>query len=202
MLRVGLTGGIGSGKSTVASMFAELGAPIIDADEIAHRLTEPHSPTLAKIVSHFGRDIVDDKGSLDRKQLRDVVFNDPQQRHVLEEILHPLIRERMLEAIKQSSGPYCILVIPLLAESNRTDFVDRVIVVDIDPVLQLQRARDRDDASEAEIDAIMHSQTSREARLSIADDVIHNDSDFEHLREQVVKLHYAFTSGFRGQAAG
>ena len=193
MLRVGLTGGIGSGKSTVAELFKKLGVSIIDADEIAHNITEPNTYSFESIVEHFGKAVVKDK-MLDRRALRDIIFNNLKERQWLENLLHPVIREAMKERIIKVDTPYCMLVIPLLAESNKIDFIDRVCVVDVPETLQIKRATQRDRASESDAKAILASQCSREKRLAIADDIIHNDGDLENLKDQVLTLHKKYLS--------
>ncbi len=192
MLKIGLTGGIGSGKTTVADCFASLGAPVIDADKISHELTAPGQPVLRDIVSTFGQNILKDDGQLDRAWLRTVVFNDAAQRKRLEGILHPRIRAEMrrrIADIEASTAPYCILSIPLLLETGQTDMVDRILVVDTPEDLQYQRVRARSGLPDAEIAAIIHAQASREQRLAAADDIIVNDRGLEELRQHVLELH-------------
>lgn len=198
MLKIGLTGGIGSGKTTVANYFAALGVPVIDADQIARELVTPGQPALQAIVSAFGPAAVDSTGQLDRAWLRARVFNDTdigsEWRQRLESILHPLIRVEMqcrVQAIMEDGrAEYCLLSIPLLVESGQTDLVERILVVDAPEVLQRQRVRERDKlSSDAEIAAILHSQASRQQRLMAADDIIVNDADREKLRQQVLMLH-------------
>ncbi|WJW74936.1 dephospho-CoA kinase [Thiohalobacter sp. IOR34] len=188
MLIIGLTGGIGSGKSTAAEQFASLGIPVIDADEIAHRLVEPGNPALDEIAATFGDRFLTGDGRLDRARLRQAVFADPAQRRRLEAILHPRIRRAMLEAARSLDAPYCLFVIPLLIESGWRDLVDRVLVIDCPETLQRQRVRERG-LDEAQIDAILAAQASREQRLAAADDIIRNDGDLQQLKEQVGALH-------------
>lgn len=189
MLIVGLTGGIGSGKSAVAARFAALGAPVIDADVIAREVVEPGTPGLERIVEMFGADVLDERGRLNRARLASKVFGDPDRRKRLEAILHPLIREEMRQRAARIAAPYCILAIPLLIETGQRDLVHRVLVVDTPPELQYQRVAARDGRPRAEIEAIVNAQASREARLAAADDVIINDSDFAALDHQVAELH-------------
>lgn len=189
MMVVGLTGGIGSGKSAVAEMFRELGAPIIDTDVIAREVVQPGSDALNMIVQRFGDQVLKPDGHLDRSALRHAVFNSEENRRWLEQLLHPLIRERTKQLIDECDYPYCIVVIPLLAENWPYPLVDRVLVVDIDEEVQLKRASQRDKNTDEQIKKIMKSQTSREQRLAIADDVINNDADLEHLRKSVRELH-------------
>lgn len=194
MLRIGLTGGIGSGKSTVAALFAEHAVPVIDADAIAHRLTLPDGIATEKIIQAFGTDILAPDKSLDRKRLAARVFNDPSQRARLEAILHPLIRAEMQSAIHEVKAPYCLLVIPLLIETQQQDLVDRILVVDVDKNTQLQRTRARDGRSVDEIRAILAAQIDRSQRLKQADDHITNNADLGALKSQVDALHRQYLS--------
>lgn len=191
-LRIGLTGGIGSGKSTVANFFQKLGVPVIDADQIAHEITEPNQPALKKIVMHFGEDILDNNEALRRAALRKIIFENPHEKVWLEKLLHPLIRKKMKEAIDRCHYPYCILVIPLLAESKGITFIDRVLVVDAPMDLQIQRAKQRDDVSDKAIKAIIDSQCDHHERLAIADDIINNDADLTTLQNKVQQLHQKY----------
>lgn len=189
MLRVGLTGGIGSGKSTVARLFAEHGVPVIDADEIAHRLTGPGEPATRRILDSFGPGIATAEGAIDRKRLGRRIFASTEDRHRLEGILHPLIRQEIELATQVQSAPYCLIVIPLLVETRQRDLVDRVLVVDIEETQQVERVRSRDGRSEAEIRAIMDAQAGRGARRAIADDLVENNGSLASLRRQVDTLH-------------
>lgn len=188
-LRVGLTGGIGAGKSTVAMLFEALGVPVIDADVIARQVVEPGQPALQELVACFGAEVLREGGGLDRQRLRERIFDDPAARRRAEAILHPRIREVMENRIAELDYPYCMLSIPLLLEASQTDLVDRILVVDAPPELQLSRARARDGASAEQIQAIMDVQLDRPARLRAADDVIRNDSDLRGLGEAVRQLH-------------
>ncbi len=189
-LVVGLTGGVGSGKSEVARRFRELGAAVIDADEIARELTLPGQPALREILDAFGREVQDEQGRLDRAALRRLVFSDEAARRRLENILHPRIRERMEERLAQVvDAPYAILVIPLLLETRQQDLVDRILVVDADPQAQIRRVCARDGVDEAQVRAIMAVQVDRETRLGVADDLIVNDDDLQALYQQVDALH-------------
>ena len=187
---VGLTGGIGSGKSTVANLFAELGVDIIDADIIAREVVAPGEPALAAIAAHFGPGVMAASGHLNRRALRERVFNHPQEKAWLNALLHPMIRERMVAACAASVSPYCLLVVPLLVENKLTSLCQRVLVVDVSPDTQLQRTVKRDSSSETQIRAIMAAQASREQRLAAADDVINNNSpDQAGLLKEVQQLH-------------
>lgn len=189
MLLIGLTGGIGSGKSTVAAMFHELGVPVIDADEIAHELTRPGTASTEEILRLLGPIIQDRKGGLDRARLRRLVFSDPARRRQLEALLHPRILSEMLRRATALDVPYCILSIPLLLESGQQTVVDRILVVDAPETLQKQRTMQRDGMSAGEVEAILQAQHPRKQRLAAADDVIVNDGDLDALRQQVEALH-------------
>lgn len=187
---VGLTGGIGCGKSSAAQLFAELGAGVIDTDVIAHQLTAPGSPTLETIRCAFGSDYLLPDGSLDRARMRRLIFSDDSAKARLEDILHPLIKQRVLGEVEMSDAPYLLIVVPLLLETaNYSDVVRRVLVVDCDERQQLQRTMARSKLSAAEVSAIMSKQLGRQARLGKADDVIHNTGSLEDLRRQVETLH-------------
>lgn len=188
MLKVGLTGGIGSGKSSAARYFAELGAPVVDADVIARELVAPGQPALAHIVKVFGSEILNPDGTLDRARLRGIVFEDTARRKQLEAILHPLIREEMEARVARLSAPYCILCIPLLLETDAAR-VDRILVVDAPHYLQYLRTMTRDGLSAREVAAVLRAQIGFRERLARADAVIVNDRDQAHLRAQVEQLH-------------
>lgn len=188
MLRIGLTGGIGSGKSTVAACFERLGIPVIDTDAIARELVAPGSEGLRLIVDAFGPQVLGSDGTLDRAALRRRVFGDQDARRRLETILHPRIRQRMRERAAAATGPYVVLVIPLLIEHSWTDEVDRVLVIDCTPQTQLRRTVARDHVSAEQARAVLHSQASREERLAAADDIIDNDSDRQDLDAAVADL--------------
>jgi len=189
MLRIGLTGGIGSGKSTIAALFAEHGVPVIDADVIAHQLTLPGTSTTTQVLQEFGPDIADTNGGIDRRRLAHRIFHDRNERARLERILHPLIRTEMLRRQENLDAPYCLLVIPLLFEAGQRDLVDRVLVADVDESTQITRIAARDGRSEAEIRAILSSQTDRAQRLKMADDCITNTGDLAELKAKVETLH-------------
>jgi dephospho-CoA kinase len=195
VFKVGLTGGIGCGKSTASNLFTELDVPLIDADDIAHQLVEPGQLALLEISKTFGDNALNPDGSLNKYQLREVVFSDPQQKQKLENILHPKIFATMQEKIDQLNSPYCILSIPLLFETSMTHFVDRILVVDCPVEVQIERVKHRDGLTDARIRSIIDSQVPREFRLSHADDVIDNsETSSGRLAERVKKLHNLYLS--------
>ena len=187
--RVALTGGIASGKSTVADLFAALGVPVIDTDVIARQVVEPGQPALAKISATFGPDVLDADGRLDRRRMRERIFADPDAKRRLEAILHPAIRAEMEQQSMAAQGPYQVLVIPLLTEGGRRDHVDRVLLVDVPEELQIQRLMMRDGVSHEQAQASLNAQATRAQRLALADDVIRNTGRVDGLREQVAELH-------------
>lgn len=194
MLIIGLTGGIGSGKSTASQYFEKLGVPVIDADTLTRELVAPGQPALKAISDQLGNDLLTIEGELDRAQLRRRIFANPEQRHILEAILHPRAHDAALQqlaTLRESAKPptYVILSAALLIESSWTDMVDRVLVVDATPEQQRQRASQRDGLSAEQIDAIMQSQVDRDTRIKAADDVIHNNSDLPALQKQIDALH-------------
>lgn len=189
MLRIGLTGGIASGKSAVAEMFAERGAELIDTDAIARELVVPGSDGLQAIVRAFGREILDEDGALDRRSLRRIVFADPVSRRKLEAILHPRIRAAAIERAAASSAPYVVLAVPLLFESGFERLVDRSLVVDCPVEVQLERLMQRDGIDEPEARAMIEAQMQRGVRRAAADDVIDNDGSIDATRAQVDRLH-------------
>jgi dephospho-CoA kinase len=188
VLRVGLTGGIASGKSAVGRFFAGLGAALIDTDVIAREVVRPGTPGLAAIVARFGTRFLTASGELDRPLMRTAIFSDPKRREALESILHPLIRERTLTLASSVEGPYVIIAVPLLVETAFDRLVDRVLVVDCSEALQVDRLMARDGITEAEAHTIMAAQLPREARLEAADDVIDNNGTLEETRAQVEAL--------------
>ena len=198
-LVVGLTGGIGSGKSTIADMFSALGTPIIDADEIAHGLVAPGKPALKKIITAFGPDCVDARGQLDRGKLRKRVFSDPAQRQQLEAILHPIIRLNIRTLLNSIQTPYCIVVIPLLLETGQSDLVDRILVIDTPLETRISRVELRDDLSREEINAIIGTQVDRKTRLAAADDIIINNGRLDELTRIVQAQHKKYLKMARGQ---
>lgn len=187
MLVIGLTGGIGSGKSTVANIFRQLGVPVIDTDEISRQLVEPGQAALAEIDAKFN-DVLTLSGELDRAKLRQAIFDDPAKRELLEQILHPRIQLEVKNQLAHIQNSYAIVVVPLLVEKGTYSFIDRVLVIDCDEQLQLQRAMARDNQDRQQIERIIKTQASRQQRLEIADDVIINNADFEHLRKSVEKI--------------
>ena len=194
MLKVGLTGGIGCGKSTVANIFAQLNIPIVDADLIAHRLVEKGQPALTQIQQEFGTAILNQEGSMDRKKLREIVFSEPEKKQKLESILHPLIYQAMQTQLDQLNAPYCIICIPLLFETGMTSFVDRVLVIDCPVEIQIDRVRSRDNLQLERIQSIIDSQVSRIFRMTHADDLIDNSETGAKLAEQVKRLHNLYLS--------
>jgi dephospho-CoA kinase len=192
MLRIGLTGGLASGKSTVAALFAARGAPVLDCDLIARELVEPGQPALAAIVARFGAGMLDAEGRLDRARLRTQVFANPAERTALEAILHPGIRAELRARLATLDAPYAILVIPLLVETGQRDLVDRVLVVDTPEATQVERAMRRDTASREAIGSILAAQVNRAQRRAAADDVIENSCDEQALVDKVRRLHLGY----------
>jgi dephospho-CoA kinase len=194
--KIGLTGGIGSGKSTAARIFSELGVPIIDTDIIARELVEPGQPALAKIVAIFGREVLNAKGALDRAHLRNLVFGNERLRTHLEAILHPRILQEMHCQVARltATASYCILVIPLLLETAQEDSVNRILVIDVPDAVQRHRIKIRDGLSDTEIDAILRTQCPRAVRLAAADDSIVNDTDLATMHHQIKCYHQEYLS--------
>lgn len=192
MLVIGLTGGIGSGKTLATDHFQRLGITVVDADLCARVVVEPGRPALADIAAAFGPGVLQADGSLDRAALRRIVFADPEQRRRLEAITHPRIREEIARQLAASASPYTILVSPLLFESGQHAFAQRTVLVDAHESLQRHRAATRDKVSEKQIEAIMAAQMSREERRARADDVILNEGHIEHLHAMVEKLHQRY----------
>jgi len=187
---VGLTGGIGSGKSSVADLFVELGAVLVDTDAIAHELTGPGGAAMPALLAEFGAGIAGADGALDRGAMRQRAFANPAAREKLEAILHPLIRRLSDERCRAADSPYVILAVPLLVESGAyRERCDRIVVVDCPESLQIQRVMARNGLSAAEVEAIMAAQVSRSQRLAVADDVVLNNADLSGLRDQVRDLH-------------
>ena len=194
MFKVGLTGGIGCGKSTVSDIFVSLGVPVIDSDVIAREVVAPGEVGLKQIVAHFGEQIVNTDGTLNRQKLRDTVFDNSDARKALETILHPLIRKRSNEQLENLNSSYAILSIPLLIENNLTNTVDRVLVVDCSEQTQIKRICARDNISRDQAKAILAAQCERNQRLNVADDIIDNDLPLAELRNKVESLHHGYLS--------
>jgi dephospho-CoA kinase len=188
MLRIGLTGGIGSGKTTVADFFSELGIEIIDADEIVHKLSRPGNASFDAILHHFGKSILTADGSINRQALGRKVFNNTAERKILEGILHPAVRLSMHQAVEHVRSAYCILVIPLLVETGFNDLVDRILVITADSNKRKDWIKQRSGLDNEQIEAIMSAQASEEDRRKVADDIIANTGSLESLRLQVEKL--------------
>ena len=200
-LKIGLTGGIASGKSTVADMFAELGVPVIDTDVIARELVMPGQPALDEIRQRFGNAMITDSGELDRTAMRAAIFSDRDARRDLEAILHPRIGAETRRRSDEADGVYQVIVVPLLVESSLRGFVDRVLVVDCDEETQVQRLLARDAETREQAERILAAQSHRQKRLEIADDVINNSGELEDTRARVIELHqyYCQLSDFRSQ---
>ncbi|MFK7731713.1 MAG: dephospho-CoA kinase [Pseudomonadales bacterium] len=189
MLVIGVTGGIGSGKSAVTDRFADHDICVVDADIAARVVVEPGKPALQAIEDYFGPHLITYDGALDRAALRKIVFEDKEQRLWLEQLTHPLIGEEIMLQIQSSISPYTIFVSPLLIETSQHALTDRILLVDVPVELQVERTIARDNNSEAQVRAIIASQASREDRLARADDVIVNDKDLAHLDKEVARLH-------------
>lgn len=187
-LRIGLTGGIGVGKTTVSDLFQKRGVPVLDADRIARDLVAPRSVVLGRIVERLGPEILKG-GELDRGKLREIIFSDPKSRSWLEGLLHPLIYSEMALESEKIKAPYVVWVIPLLLETQKQDLVDRVLVVHADPGLQVSRVMKRDGVDAGQVQAILKAQIKGEERMALADDVILNAGDLEALESEVEKLH-------------
>ncbi|MCH8845493.1 MAG: dephospho-CoA kinase [Proteobacteria bacterium] len=194
VLKIGLTGGIGSGKSTACEIFSELDVPIIDADIVARKVVQAGMPALQLIKEEFGEDIITKDGLLDRKKVRDQIFTNEIDRKKLENILHPVIYERIVHETENIDSSYCIISIPLLLETEALDIIDRVLIIDVSEKLQLSRASVRDNASLNDIKRIIRTQMSRDNRLAAADDIINNEGDIENLRRQIHDLHEFYKS--------
>lgn len=190
--KVGLTGGIASGKSTIAELFAQHDVPVIDADIIARELVEPGTACLGQIVRQFGGTLLNSDGTLNRRQLRQRIFNDDQARTQLNQIMHPAIRKAMLKQVEECTAPYCLLVIPLLLESEMQDLVDRILVVDCPRQQQLSRLMHRDKIDRDLAESMLASQLDAEFRLQAADDIIDNSAMADKLTQQVADLHQRY----------
>jgi len=192
IFRVGLTGGIGCGKSSVCRLFADMAVPIVDADVVARQLVEPGQPALGRIVDTFGSDILNPDGSLHRAALRQLIFTDIKHKQALEAILHPMIYDEMEAQVAALSAAYCILAIPLLLEAKKKYAVDRMLVVDCSEELQCLRVMARDKVEKAQVKAIIAAQAGRAERLAAADDIIDNSGPTTSLAEQVKNLHNSY----------
>ena len=186
---IGLTGGIGSGKSAAGNEFEKLGISVIDADAIAKNVTLKDSKAYNEIVNHFGKDILDNSQNIDRKKLRDIIFSNNSEKKILESYLHPAIREDITSAILSSHSPYTIIMVPLIFETNSMNQYEKILVIDCDENIQIDRASSRDNASSEDIKKIINSQATREERLSIANDIILNNSSLKDLKNQVYEIH-------------
>ena len=186
---IGLTGGIGSGKSAAANFFQNEGISVIDTDQLARKVIEKDTPGYSKVVESFGANILDNNDSIDRAKLREEVFHDNEKRKILESITHPLVRELMVQKISSSTSPYSIIMVPLIFETNSAKNYDRVLVIDCDVEIQLARAMARDENSADLIQKIIDSQCSRSERLSIANDVIPNNHSIEDLQKRSLAMH-------------
>ncbi|WP_323981558.1 dephospho-CoA kinase [Aeromonas media] len=201
MYVVAITGGIGSGKTTIANQFAALGIEAVDADLIAREVVAPGTPALAAIVNHFGTEMLTEQGLLDRRALRERIFSDPAAKSWLNALLHPIIRSEMLRQCAAVSSPYCLLVVPLLVENRLTGLADRVLVIDVDEATQIERTCRRDGVSREQAQAILASQASRSERLAMADDVLDNQSGTtETIRARILALHETYLA-FASQQA-
>ena len=189
---IGLTGGIGSGKTAVSDTFEELGIVVVDADLASRVVVEKGKPCLKEIARHFGNDILTDNEELDRAKLREIIFQSQEEKDWLESLLHPAIAKQIQDELSSSESPYTILVSPLLLETNQKDFCNKVLVVDVPVELQMERTLRRDGVSEEQVRSIIKAQISREDRLDLADEVIVNDGSLEELQAAVKKLHESF----------
>lgn len=199
MLKIGLTGGIGCGKTTVADLFAAKGVPVLDADVISRELVEPGQPALHEIARHFGPEVLAE-GRLDRTRLRRLIFAQPEARQWLESLIHPLVYQTMARRIADLATPYCLLVVPLLLETGQRGFVDRLLVVDCSPEIQRCRVKARDGSDDAEVDRILAAQMSRQDRLAAADEVVDNSLGPDVLSAQIDRLHRHFLNMNQGQS--
>ncbi|CAM2892627.1 dephospho-CoA kinase [Vibrio mytili] len=189
-LVIGLTGGIASGKTTVANLFKQqFDIDIVDADIVAREVVEPGTPGLNAIIEHFGSEIIREDQMLDRAKLREKIFSNPDEKAWLNSLLHPMIREKMIEELEEVTSDYALLVVPLLIENNLESLCDRVLVVDVEPSTQISRTMKRDNVSEEQAQAILASQASQQQRLALADDVVKNNPDDPELLLQITDLH-------------
>jgi len=189
---VGLTGGIGSGKTTVANLFAAEGITLVDADIVAREVVAPGSKGLEAIVTHFGAEILTPEGELDRAKLRQRIFSNPEEREWLNQLLHPMIRQEMLAQVEKATSAYVIMVVPLLFENGLDRLVNRTLVVDISPELQINRTVKRDNVDASQVNSIISSQSSRSEKLARADDIIDNQGEISTLKREVLALHQRY----------
>lgn len=189
---VGITGGIGSGKTAVSDRFAALDVAIVDADLASRAVVEPGQPALQAIAEHYGAHLINADGGLDRRALRDIVFADPAERRWLEALTHPLINQYLVDHLAAATTAYAMLASPLLSETGQSRYCHRVLVVDVPVELQVARTVARDDSSAEQVRAIIDAQASRAERLALADDVIVNDQDLAHLDREVARLHQMY----------
>ena len=189
---IGLTGGIGSGKTAVSDAFQDLGITIVDADLASRIVVQKGKPSLKKIAEHFGNDILNENSELDRAKLREIIFNSDEEKNWLESLLHPAIANQIQDELKASSSSYTILVSPLLLETNQKEYCSKVLVVDVPVELQVERTLKRDQVSEGQVKSIIKAQISRKNRLEFADEVIVNDGSLEELHSTVMKFHQKF----------
>lgn len=192
MFKIGLTGGIGSGKSAVSDHFEHLGIDVIDADIVAREVVLPGSPALIQITARFGNNIIQESGELDRQLLREIIFSSPEEKQWLEALIHPIIRDQIVKQLDASNSAYSILVSPLLFETDQHQLVDRSLLVDTTEALQIERATERDKNSKAQIQAIIAAQMSRECKLKQADDIIPNLTSLDELKRNVERLHQKY----------
>lgn len=194
MLKIGLTGGIGSGKSTAAKYFTKLRVPVIDADKIARKLLTPNTKIYKKALSHFGKEFLTPRKTINRKKLRDLIFSNKKERIWLEKLLHPAIQQKMHQLVTKTKAPYCILMAPLLFETKFPLKTDRILAIDCWKKDQIKRSRNRDNGSLKEIQTIIKTQINRASRLRKSDDIIHNTSTLDNLKKEVKKLHRYYLS--------
>ncbi|KEQ17493.1 dephospho-CoA kinase [Endozoicomonas numazuensis] len=191
-LVIGVTGGIGSGKTAVTDYFSSLGITVVDADQASRVVVEPGRPALVKIAERHGPDILTDEDTLDRRKLRDIVFNNDSERVWLEQLLHPLIRDQIVQELEASSSPYTIMVSPLLVETDQHVLTNRILVVDVPEEVQLERTMSRDGMSKEQTQSIMAKQASRNQRLEKADEVVDNSRSLDHLFQQLDRIHQTY----------
>lgn len=198
MAIIGLTGGIGSGKSTVARLFGELGVHWVDADDVAREVVEPGTAALARIAEHFGEGILTSEGALDRARLRGIVFQEQEERLWLESLLHPVIREELIRQLSPENYqlPYVLLVSPLLLETDQHELVDRIVVIDVPVDVQIERTMARDTNSREQVERIIAAQMSRQQRVERADAIIDNNRPMDEVERQVRELHERFLVDF------